>query len=254
MQENNTKELKWAWSPSPNNYRDVLLRSLDADNLPASAEELKPYVDAGFDVNGQTGKRGNPPLVRAVYANNLAFAQALLELGANPNILSEHGIPPLLRAVSRMGVKWTKLLVKYGADTNICDKEGSNCLSRAMARSEPSPPILVALLDGGVVFDSDKGLLSLGELAANSAYRQEDEKHSAHRAWRLVLGHKLVQHALHNTPDFSQRLIEGFKNSSRGRYLSEEKQRAIIAPLEVSLIKESVKPRSRHRDECAMGL
>ena len=64
------------------------------------------------------------PLYYAVDANNVQFAQFLIEHGAKVNTKDYFGFTPLHEAVVRGSYKVAKLLIEKGADVNAKDKYG----------------------------------------------------------------------------------------------------------------------------------
>ncbi len=78
-------------------------------------EVVMLLVEAGADVNPE----GYPPLCRAVYHNNTAIAEYLIDHGANVNAYPDEDWGPLqATAVVSNSIEMAKLLIARGADIN----------------------------------------------------------------------------------------------------------------------------------------
>lgn len=128
-----------------------------------SPEMRKLLLDAKADPNG--GKL-DAPLFCAIYKQDLASAELLLQAGANPNAAgaidlpvrpnsanlanhSEH-LTPLWLAIYTKQLPLVQLLLKYKADPDDSQTDGKSLLFSALADTN----ILEALLDAGAKVDA----------------------------------------------------------------------------------------------------
>jgi hypothetical protein len=131
---------------------DEAFRSGDLEALRAAVD------DPSVLPNGHIHDTIGTPLVYAIYRSPLAFIQALLELGADPNAPADDGFPPLIAALSctreepgatkRTDVdRVLRLLLAHGADPN---QRGINDYTPLhMAVGERNGLAVQILLDGG---------------------------------------------------------------------------------------------------------
>ena len=113
---------------------------------------------------------GRTPLILSLtlyrYQNG-GLSEALLEMGASPNLAMNDGTTPLMAAVSNGHSDAAKALVAAGADLNACDSHGRTALHHAISwRDEKSARLLVKK---GARFDipDDTGKTA-GEMAASA--------------------------------------------------------------------------------------
>lgn len=127
-----------------------------------SLEAVQAFLNAKADPNG--GKL-DAPLLGAIYKQNAASAELLLQAGANPNAVGranwsdnndinflnslEH-ITPIWVAVYLDKFPMVQLLLKFKADPNDSQSDGRPLLFSALS----DPDILGALLDAGGKVDS----------------------------------------------------------------------------------------------------
>ena len=117
-----------------------------------------------------TDDGGRTPLLLSLtlyrYQNG-GLSEALLELGADPNIAANDGTTPLMAAVSNGHSSAVKALVSAGADMDATDAHGRTALHHAISwRDEKSARLLVKK---GARFDipDDTGKTA-GEMAASA--------------------------------------------------------------------------------------
>jgi uncharacterized protein len=85
----------------------------------------------GESVNARDG-RGNPALLLAAGAGNVAVMRFLLEKGANPNLFDrKKRTTPLIAAAELGESNMIRLLLEYNADPNRTDATGETALMKA---------------------------------------------------------------------------------------------------------------------------
>ncbi|MEI8288135.1 MAG: ankyrin repeat domain-containing protein [Verrucomicrobiota bacterium] len=137
--------------------RTVLSHAVENGSL----ETIKTLLSAKADVNG--GHK-DVPLLTAIYKNNLAVAEMLLQAGANPNVKSDihwamqfadrnyfNGLEttPLFLAILNQQLPMVQLLLKFKADPDDSRTGGRALVFNALS----CPEILKALLDAGAKVD-----------------------------------------------------------------------------------------------------
>lgn len=139
-------------------------------------KQVQQLIDAGVDVNGFE-KSGRTALSVAAQRGNLTIIQALLTLGADPNIPDEtdEGDPassPLMAAVSsffnRRRSETINLLAEGGADVNYQDSSGQTALMYSLA----FPEAVTALIEAGADLsladrDGNTALMRARQLSAS---------------------------------------------------------------------------------------
>lgn len=97
-----------------------------------SPEALQVLLDKGVELNVAGDKR--PPLHVAAYHGNLELVRALLEHGAQPNVLNSWGATPLHEAArsEEANPEIAALLIKHGANVNAEDSGGGTPLHTAV--------------------------------------------------------------------------------------------------------------------------
>lgn len=63
-------------------------------------ETMKALLAAGADIDRRTGGDASPPIVIAIINGHYDMALDLLDMGANPNLLSEDGVGPLYATIA----------------------------------------------------------------------------------------------------------------------------------------------------------
>lgn len=142
------------------------------------------------------------PLEKAVEANNMELAVALIEAGANPN---NGTYPPLYLAIKNNNMPMAKLLLKNGANPN----KGRGSDLALLGAAKYSTEIGLMLLESGKVdvvnFRTYDGLTLLSEIANTGNHKIAMKM--------LDLGAKPVQKT---TPDYQNRWnINQFKSIIR---------------------------------------
>ncbi len=89
---------------------------------------LRQLIQAGADVNATN--RGGYPAV-AQFVGNPEWATALLERGANPNVVFGEQTTPLHTAVHSLRPESVEVLLKHGANPNVLDAKENSPLSIA---------------------------------------------------------------------------------------------------------------------------
>ena len=68
----------------------------------------------------------------AIEKDNLVYAQKVLSMNFDPNLVAENGYTPLMYAAARGDAKMVDLLVRNGADVNMISREGDTALELAL--------------------------------------------------------------------------------------------------------------------------
>ncbi len=71
-------------------------------------------------------------LFYAIEKGNLVYAQKVLSMNFDPNLVAENGYTPLMYASARGDAKMVELLVRNGADVNMMSKDGDTALELAL--------------------------------------------------------------------------------------------------------------------------
>jgi ankyrin repeat protein len=92
------------------------------DLLPSGLEE-KPK---------EKSAEGIKALFYAIEKGNLVYAQKVLSMNFDPNLVADNGYTPLMYAAARGDAKMVDLLVRNGADVNIMSTEGDTAIELAL--------------------------------------------------------------------------------------------------------------------------
>ncbi len=87
-------------------------------------------IGTGVDVNEAQGD-GTTPLHWAVYRSDAALTRALLEYGANADVINDYGSSPLAEAVKIADLALVELLLAAGADVESPNEDGQSVLMLA---------------------------------------------------------------------------------------------------------------------------
>jgi len=68
----------------------------------------------------------------AIEKDNLVYAQKVLSMGFDPNLLSDNGFTPLQYAAMRGNAQMVELFVRNGANVNMLSKEGESAVELAL--------------------------------------------------------------------------------------------------------------------------
>jgi len=68
----------------------------------------------------------------AIEKDNLTYAQKVLSMGFDPNLLSDKGFTPLQYAAMRGNAQMVELFIRNGANVNVLSKEGENAVELAL--------------------------------------------------------------------------------------------------------------------------
>ena len=68
----------------------------------------------------------------AIERDNLVYAQKVLSMGFDPNLLSDNGFTPLQYAAMRGNAQMVELFVRNGANVNMLSKEGESAVELAL--------------------------------------------------------------------------------------------------------------------------
>lgn len=75
---------------------------------------------------------GIKTLFYAIEKGNLVYAQKILSMNFDPNLLADNGYTPLMYAAARGNAQMVELLIRNGADVTIMSKEGDTALELAL--------------------------------------------------------------------------------------------------------------------------
>ncbi len=75
---------------------------------------------------------GIKTLFYAIEKGNLVYAQKILSMNFDPNLLADNGYTPLMYAAARGNAQMVELLIRNGADVAIISKEGDTALELAL--------------------------------------------------------------------------------------------------------------------------
>ncbi len=110
------------------------------------------WLNAGADINAESGAYGVTALMQAVNFGNLETVRALLDAGADPNTKDDGSSSLLIIAIrhnsSEESFEIFRALLAAGADPNAKDHDGRTPLSYAIAKLKYHE-VVKALLDAG---------------------------------------------------------------------------------------------------------
>ncbi len=122
----------------PQSALDAALVSAAEDD---DANIVPLLLAAGANVEAQNS-RGETALMRAAadpyYSGTQPALEALLNVGANPNVRDKSGNTALFIAVAQNGSQTVELLLKHGADPKIRNKNGQTAVDWAQMLSKTS--------------------------------------------------------------------------------------------------------------------
>ena len=120
---------------------------------------IAQHIAGGFsaDLTLPNGEGGNLSLLHLVTFQGFENStKALLDGGANPDILDSGGEPPLKMAIVRGNVRIVKMLLEHGANANIQMRDGNTPLHvAAMAKEKEIAQVLV---DHGADMDAKNSM------------------------------------------------------------------------------------------------
>ncbi|WP_417729053.1 ankyrin repeat domain-containing protein [Roseovarius sp.] len=102
-------------------------------------------LENGADVNHAVGAW--TPLIAAIGASSLGWAEEFLSLGADPNALADDGRTPLFEAVTQYAADICSVLIDAGADVNFSSPRYGT--ARAWAERFNKPEIVEVLVAAG---------------------------------------------------------------------------------------------------------
>jgi hypothetical protein len=68
----------------------------------------------------------------AIEKNNLVYAQKVMSMGFDPNLLSDNGYAPLQYAAMRGNPQMVELFIRNGASANLLSKDGESAMELAL--------------------------------------------------------------------------------------------------------------------------
>jgi hypothetical protein len=80
----------------------------------------------------EKSKEGIVALFYAIEKGNLVYAQKVLSMNFDPNLVHDNGYSPLMYAAARGDAKMCDLLVRNGADVNMMSKDGDTAVELAL--------------------------------------------------------------------------------------------------------------------------
>jgi ankyrin repeat protein len=107
--------------------------------------DVMKWLSRGSDVNARDN--GRTALMYAVQELNLGTARALLNEGADPNLVDDNGTTALMIAADRNKPELVRLLLAHGARPNAVDDSGKS--ARDYAELDKSTDVLPLLPPSG---------------------------------------------------------------------------------------------------------
>lgn len=95
---------------------------------------IEALLNAGADPN-MLSHSGLLPLIIAIRTNKIEVVETLLEAGADPNTQGKNGKVVLIVAIRMGNLKIVKALLNAGADPNVQDKNGKSALMLATEKN-----------------------------------------------------------------------------------------------------------------------
>jgi ankyrin repeat protein len=68
----------------------------------------------------------------AIEKDNLVYAQKVLSMNFNPNLLNDNGYTPLQYAAMRGNAQMVELFIRNGADVGVLSKDGESAVELAL--------------------------------------------------------------------------------------------------------------------------
>ncbi len=93
--------------------------------------QMKSFIDKGYNVNAIEKKTGWTPLHSAASFGHISIAEMLINNGANVNMTSNSGSTPLHIAVDQGNVSLAEFLISKEADVNAKNAAGLTPLNLA---------------------------------------------------------------------------------------------------------------------------
>ena len=80
----------------------------------------------------EKSSEGIKALFYAIEKSNLVYAQKILSMNFDPNLVADNGFTPLMYAAARGDAKMVELLLRNGADVNMSTKDGETAIELAL--------------------------------------------------------------------------------------------------------------------------
>jgi hypothetical protein len=80
----------------------------------------------------QKSAEGIKALFYAIEKSNLVYAQKILSMNFDPNLIADNGYSPLMYAAARGDAKMCELLLRNGADVRLMSKDGDTAIELAL--------------------------------------------------------------------------------------------------------------------------
>jgi hypothetical protein len=80
----------------------------------------------------QKSAEGIKALFYAIEKSNLVYAQKILSMNFDPNLVADNGYSPLMYAAARGDAKMCELLLRNGADVRMMSKDGDTAIELAL--------------------------------------------------------------------------------------------------------------------------
>ena len=107
-------------APGSDNDWTALLQA----SCSSSSQYIETLIDLGADVNAQTRKRKETPLILAADWHNYLAASLIVRHGANVNVHIGNGFTPLHVSANKGQENLVRLLLKHNANVNVQDNAG----------------------------------------------------------------------------------------------------------------------------------
>jgi|GEM_PF-3522839 ankyrin repeat protein len=122
----------------------------------AKPEICDALIDAGAEIDTQD-KRGDTPLMLAIERGNIKTLKILIDVGAEINVKSSDGMTPLMLAIEGAKPEICAMLIDAGADIHVRTLSEQSLFT--MALNKGLEGICIQLLDRGCKIDESQNIL-----------------------------------------------------------------------------------------------